>query len=93
MLPRHEASDPMPRGMCRVGVCASLQASSVPASVFSCSHQPHLGGLDLLVCLGGGSEFGGYDGVQPQQERGHGGQEGAGSLVGGGVPERGSANT
>lgn len=33
MLPRHEACDTMHRGVCRVGVCASPQASSVPASV------------------------------------------------------------
>lgn len=64
-------------------MCAGLLASSVPASGLLCPRQPHLGGWDLLVCLGGGSTFGGYDGVRPRQEPGRAGQEAAGSVVGG----------
>lgn len=82
MLCRHEASDTRPRGVCGAGVRASLQASSVPASILACPYQPHLGSLDLLVCLGRGSQFGGYDGVGPWREPRHAGQEAAGFLVG-----------
>lgn len=32
------------QGLCREGICARLLASSVPASVLLCPHQPHLGG-------------------------------------------------